>query len=374
MIICKSYLSGGVVALLFSLSSLEVASQEEQTSELANLVENVKQQLPLLGRGTASFYLENDLFNDTDRNYTNGVRISLSSPNLEGFNDQFIENEQFRRWYQMLNEALVAFHPVAPSTGKDSIVSSQRVVLTVGQQIFTPTDKEATELIEDDRPYAAWSYVGTYYHARRGKQLKTVGVNLGLVGPAALGQESQDLIHDLRGIDKFKGWDNGLNNELGVQLVFEKKDKLLSVQTDNFGYDFISHYGGSLGNVATYLNVGGELRLGWHIPDDFGTSSLRSGADNHTPDGEVKSGWGMHTFLSLDGRWVARDIFLDGNTFSDSHSVDKRNWVADAAIGVSLTYEKIKLSYAQVLRTREFEQQEKSHSYGSLSVALDYQF
>lgn len=373
MTFCKTLRTHWVTILLLSFCSLEARSQE-QPSEFDELVETVKQQLPLLGRGTASFYLENDLFTDTDQNYTNGVRISISSPNLEGFNDQFIENEEFRQLYQWLNEGLSIFHPVAPRSGEKSEVSSRRVVLTLGQQIFTPTDREATELIEDDRPYAAWLYMGTYYHARRGNQLKTIGVNLGVVGPAALGEESQSFIHDLRNIEKWEGWDNGLDNELGVQLVFEKKDKLVDNTADKFGYDFTSHYGGSFGNVATYVNFGGEFRVGWHIPDNFGTSSLRSGADNHTPDGEVNSGWGVHTFVSIDARWVARDIFLDGNTFSNSHSVDKRHWVADAAMGVSLTYEQLSLSYAQVLRTREFQLQREPHNYGSLSASLNYQF
>ncbi len=351
-----------------------LSSAQEQPTELDDLVETVKEQLPFLGRGTVSFYLENDMFTDTDQNYTNGVRVSLSSPNLLRFDEAFIKNDQFRDWYEWLNARLEFFHPSPPEGVEDTALRSRRVVLTLGQQIYTPSDRDATELVEDERPYAGWLYMGTFFHARLGDQLKTIGLNVGLVGPASLGEESQDLIHDIRDIEKFKGWDNQLDNELGLQLVFEKKDKLFKQTQNDFGYDFISHYGASVGNVATYVNFGGEFRLGWHVPDDFGTSTLRSGADNHTPDGVSPNDWGFHGFISADGRYVLRDIFLDGNTFSDSHSVEKEPWVADAALGVSLTYKQVKFSYARILRTREYVKQENSHRYGSLSLSVDYQF
>jgi lipid A 3-O-deacylase len=37
--------------------------------------------------GTLSFYFENDLFARTDENYTNGARISWTSPALRKFGD-----------------------------------------------------------------------------------------------------------------------------------------------------------------------------------------------------------------------------------------------------------------------------------------------
>jgi lipid A 3-O-deacylase len=36
---------------------------------------------------TFSFYLENDVFADTDREYTSGVRLTLISPDLTGYRE-----------------------------------------------------------------------------------------------------------------------------------------------------------------------------------------------------------------------------------------------------------------------------------------------
>ncbi len=331
---------------------------------------------PLTGRGAFNLYFENDLFTETDQNYTNGIRMSLVSPNLQSFQQQFIEQEPLRSWFEWLNPRLERFHPKSPGTGissSDAGNNNRRVVLSLGQTIFTPQNRQATELLVDQRPYAGWLYLGVAYHARNDDQLKTVGINVGMIGPAALGQEAQDLIHDLRGFDRFQGWDNQLKNEPGLQLIYEKKDKLLSrTAGSGFGFDLLSHYGGSVGNVAIYANAGAEIRAGWRIPDDFGTSAVRPGGDNSAPGGKPRRGVGLHFFVSTDARLVVRDIFLDGNSFRQSHSVDKEPLVADAAVGVSLVYEELKLSFARILRTREFKLQPHHHDYGSLSLSWNF--
>jgi hypothetical protein len=74
----------------------------------------------------------------------------------------------------------------------------------------------------------------------------------------------------------------------------------------------------------------------------------------------------------VDGRLVLRDIFLDGNTFRDSHSVDKETFVADLVGGIALTYGRFKVNYALVLRTPEFKQREDKHTFGAINVSYAY--
>ncbi len=145
-----------------------------------------------------------------------------------------------------------------------------------------------------------------------------------------------------------------------------------------FGFDVITHFGGALGNIFTYANLGFEIRAGWNLPQDFGTSTIRPGGDTNDPvaksdprrDKETRIGF--HVFAFTDGRAVFRDIFLDGNTFADSHSVKKQPFVADVAVGAAFTLGRFKLSYARVSRSREFVGQPSSHSFGS--VTLSYTF
>lgn len=314
---------------------------------------------------TLNLYLENDLFSQTDRDYTSGLRASLVSPDL----NSYVNDDVLPDWLQRLNRRLSFFHSRTEGLERNLVVS-------VGQTIFTPQDREATEIVEDDRPYAAWLFGRIGYQTRSADQLDTLEVSLGVVGPAALGQEAQDFIHDMRDFERFNGWDNQLENELAALFLWEHREKMMRVYSKNsqFGYDLIGHAGIAVGNLRTYVNAGAELRLGWAIPDDFGTSSLRPGGDNSTPYSnwsrrKTRRDWGVHAFLSLDTRLVAHNIFLDGNTFEDSHSVRREPLIADAAIGVSMYYRGFRLSYAQILRSREFKEQDESHSYGSLAVS-----
>ncbi len=315
---------------------------------------------------TLNVYFENDLFGETDQNYTNGVRISWVSPDTS----ELVSDPQYPAWLQHLNNRLRFFNRI-----NDKL--EHNLVLSLGQLMYTPSSTERYDVVVDERPYAGYLYGGIAYHTRSDDQLDIIGLSIGIVGPAALGHETQDLIHDIRGFEKYNGWDNQLRNELGLQLIYEHKEKIFKGNLIGaLSHDFIAHGGVNLGNVATYLNIGGEYRIGWQLPDDFGTSAVRPGGDNSTPgrhDYRRLSPNGLfhslHAFFSMDGRLVARDIFLDGNTFRDSHSVDKESAVADFALGLSFITGRWKVSFAHVFRTREFKQQPHHHKYGSLSLS-----
>jgi len=315
---------------------------------------------------TLNLYFENDLFDETDQNYTNGIRLSWISPDTTSYQN----DPTFPAWLRAANRRLRLLHSNDPETEHNLVVS-------LGQLMFTPEDTEAADLVPDQRPYAGYLYAGIAYHTRSEDRLDVMELDLGIVGPSALAHQTQDLIHELRGFEKYNGWDNQLDDEPGVQLLYERKHRLLATTwRGDFGQDFIAHGGASLGNVATHLNFGGEYRIGWKLPDDFGTSAVRAGGDNSAPgrhEGRRRApGWGnagIHAFVALDTRLVARDIFLDGNTFKESHSVDKKPVVADVYAGVALLIDRWKLSYAQVLRSREFEGQPHHHEYGSLSLS-----
>ncbi len=315
---------------------------------------------------TLNVYFENDLFGETDQNYTNGVRMSWVSPDTNSPRNVPL----LPKWLDELNPQLHFFnHPDLPI--------EHNIVFSLGQLMYTPTSTERYDLVVDQRPYAGYLYGGIAYHTRSSDQLDIIELNIGIVGPDALGHETQDFIHDLRGFEKYNGWDNQLRNELGLQVIYEHKQKFRKRKiAGSLAHDFIAHGGISLGNVATYLNFGGEYRIGWQLPDDFGTSAVRTGGDNSTPGQNDyrrrtpnRLFHGLHAFFSMDARLVARDIFLDGNTFRDSHSVDKESAVADFSLGFSFLTGRWKVSFAHVFRTREFKQQPHHHKYGSLSLS-----
>ena len=78
-----------------------------------------------------------------------------------------------------------------------------------------------------------------------------------------------------------------------------------------------------------------------------------------------------YLFAGVDGRAVARNIFLDGNTFRDSHSVDKEIFVGDIQMGIVLTKGDVRLGYTHVFRSREFKTQKESYQqFGAVSLSF----
>jgi hypothetical protein len=201
---------------------------------------------------------------------------------------------------------------------------------------------------------------------------------LGVVGPVSKAELVQNTVHNLRDIPTAKGWDNQLHNEPALRLSWQRKWRLL-VDRELWGplsYDVISHAGITLGNVRTSTNAGGEIRFGYHIPEDFGSDVIHAGAGVSAPViGASKPGrtsFGAHIFAGLQIEAVAHDIFLDGNTWRHSQSVDKKPLVADLSIGVSASMNMFKLTYRHLFRTKEFDNQKGGHSIGSLTLAVSF--
>ena len=136
----------------------------------------------------------------------------------------------------------------------------------------------------------------------------------------------------------------------------------------------LPYVGGALGNIYTHAALGSELRVGLNLPDDFGTPVI--GPSDSTPspvegaEQEVRSrlDLGLYLFARAEGRLVARNIFLDGNTFADSHSVDKKPAVADLSVGASVNYKNSKVTYAVVYRTEEYYGQNGPQIFGSITL------
>ena len=44
-----------------------------------------------------------------------------------------------------------------------------------------------------------------------------------MVGPLAFAEQSQTLVHEVRGLGKPNGWRHQLDNELGLEFIYERK-------------------------------------------------------------------------------------------------------------------------------------------------------
>ena len=315
--------------------------------------------------GTLSIYVENDLFAGTDRYYTSGVKIGWSSADLENYSDS-----PFARPFLWMINRLPYINE------KDY---QKNLLFALGQNIYTPNDTESVGLVRNDRPYAGWLYLGVGVAWKNADVRNTLVLNVGVVGSWSYAQEAQRLVHDLRGLGHPNGWDNQLHNELGVTGVYQRTWRWPKhPRRVGLDWEFIPHAGLALGNVQTYANLGAELRAGLNLPDDFGTAAIGPAATTSTPvDGRHRAersrfDFGLYVFARADGRAVAHNIFLDGNTFGDSPSVQHKWLVADLSVGAAVNHGNTKLAYALVYRSEEFRGQKEGQLFGTVSMNITF--
>jgi lipid A 3-O-deacylase len=314
--------------------------------------------------GSISFYAENDkFFAGSDEHYTNGFKMSALSTNLRNFTDDSVP-APIRGLSRLLGQLVEGDHPY-------------KLGLSLGQNLYTPTDTQTTAYQPNDRPYAAWLYFGVAFQVYRPPvteggvaRLDVFEINPGVVGPAAFGRQVQNGFHDIIGVAHAEGWDNQIGNEIGLNLVYERKYRFSTTHArTGWGADFIPHAGFSLGNIFTYANTGFEVRGGYRLPADFGSNLIRPSGDSNSLR---RSPFNVFLFGAVDGRAVARDITLDGNTFRDSVSSDKKSFVGDFSAGLAFGTTHWQLSYTQVYRTIEFKGQEDRSVFGSASLTFFY--
>ncbi len=297
-----------------------------------------------------NFQYENDLVFNSDSEYTSGIKLE----NIYSIKDISSSWLKIPFYYDEKNNHFVS--------------------ISIVQQIFTPVDTTSKNLVVNDRPYAGWSYMEFGLHESTGDELYSFSLQLGVVGPDSLAARSQKEIHSIRHLYTPQGWDNQLKNELGINLIAQHKWLLKTDTINGIGSRFIPFVEASLGNIKTYARTGILMSFGINPSNDFGSSSIDVGGANSIPTASGSlltddKDWSFSINLALAGTAVAHDLFLDGNTFKSSHSVEKEPFVGYAAYGFSARYKRIAMEYILTDTTKEFKLQAENHKYGSILIS-----
>jgi len=299
-----------------------------------------------------SVQLENDLLSGgDDRFYTSGLEINRT------------KRDSPPQWLDNISHKLPFFIESEDKGGGYSI----------GQKIFTPEDISISEVIEDDRPYAGWLYgsasiASVFKNEADYRAVNAYEFTVGIVGPSSQAGSFQEEVHRMTGSETAEGWDNQLHDELGLMATYVRKHEHFRNLNNGLEYSWSPHTVVALGNVYTYAGAGMMFRFGDNLKADFGAPNIDPGFPG-TAYFSPKKGQNWYFFGGLETRAVAYNIFLDGNTFKDSHSVDKEPLILDAQLGVSYQRNNVRLSYSHVLRSKEFEDQDKYANFGSLNVS-----
>jgi len=178
---------------------------------------------------------DNDIFNNTDYYYTNGVIIELFNP-IAG------------------NTPISKILPGIKSSDINNYGFSLR------QNIYTPTNPDIPEITKGDRPFSAFLTIGQVRESYNLKKRLSVTsrLNFGVLGPASLGGVVQSSIHNIEP----QGWNNQINNSLVIDFSMKMEKGIIS--NPNVEINLIA--GGNIGTVFNKINGGLYFRTGRFTP------------------------------------------------------------------------------------------------------------
>jgi len=314
--------------------------------------------------GRLNFIEDNDVVFNTDKHYTQGLKLTYLTEPLA---DQSFLNAPIK----ILRNYLFLF------STQETDLDDRLDWTIIGQSLFTPANIQLSNPDPRDRPYAGWLYGGfDFIQNAADRRLDAFELQFGVVGSYAIGRQTQNDFHQFIAAAKARGWSHQLANEFGFNASWERKWRLGVELPGKFGFELIPDVGVTAGNVFTYAEIGGLFRVGRGLKANWGPDMIRpaySGTGYFAAERAHDVGLGFDCFIGTQVRAIARNIFLDGNSFAPSRSVQKNYLVADLILGTELFYSNnFRISATGLVRSSEFHHQGGWDKFASLHCSFEF--
>jgi hypothetical protein len=252
--------------------------------------------------------------------------------------------------------------------------ASYRYGFFLGQSMFTPEDLSMAVPDPKDRPYAGWLFLGARLYRETDNVLDRAQVTLGVVGPSSGADAVQRWWHALHWFGGVRplGWHAQIKDELGLILT-EQRIWRVPVFNGLIDTELLPEANASIGNILTYAGAGITLRIGQHLNADWGPPRIEPAPEGSDfVDFKAFDGVAWYAFAGVEGRAVARNILLDGNSFQHSANIAKNPLVADFTAGAGIVWKVVRFNASYIVRSREFHAQRGSDRFFSFSMSFAY--
>lgn len=297
---------------------------------------------------------DNDIFVGNDSGYSNGLYISFLDTS-DTYDD--MPSEDF--WVAPLMWSM-------PKSNIQGTVNSYML----GQTMNTPSDITIAEPDVAELPYSALLALTNTYIVINSNYADSVATTIGIVGPAALGEQAQTLVHKAIGSSEPEGWDTQLENEIVFRFSRARVWRTWAAQSDTI--DFLTNTSASLGTIRSSVNTGMTLRYGKNLLNSYATKLFSSSRTSNPA--AVNNGWFIYT--GIEAGYIFNQIFTDGNTFRDSNSIDYDNEYIEVSAGVAYSYNTFSVTYAVndsniLSRENTIKTQQNLTRYGTLTLSWE---
>lgn len=279
-----------------------------------------------LNQDTLSYFglkYENDFFAGTDRYYTQGIELEYRQNKLKFKHIQplFFTSDSAR--YQF--------------------------ILKITHEAFTPSTIRADSILPNDRPYAALLYASFRFSTFTKNQLRYYWcAQIGIIGPAAFGEEMQTGIHKATHNFLPLGWGNQLKNNLvmngqvGIARQFGLLKNIFIVEPEGIA---------TFGTIHTDLLLRSKLSIGLNKFPSY-----------------------LRFFYLPAVRFVAWDGTLSGFPLGNQQLAavsrsEVSSIVSEQQLGIEFRLNRIQFSAFKYFQSKLFKSA-GNHQWGGLSLAF----
>lgn len=284
---------------------------------------------------------DNDFFSATDRYYTQGIYLEFIIPIVKK---------------SPLSKLLIPL-------GKHA---TNYYGITLEQDVFTPRSIRVDRIYYTERPFSGvFLFSHTLASINKEKKLRlNTRLDIGLIGPEAMGEEEQKGVHHALNNIQPQGWEYQISTDFIINYTVKYEKGLIAKNK----FECIGYATSRIGSLYDDVGAGILLRKGY----------MSSYFQNLGLSRNQKSETGKHcqAYLYSKGevKAVAYNATLQGGMFNKNSiytlpSSSINRLVATAYVGIVLNYKRVSVEYTKAYLSKEFKTG-LPHGWGHCTISV----
>lgn len=243
----------------------------------------------------------------------------------------------------------------------------------IGQEMYTPQFASSKSIDVIDRPYAGYIFArySQLFFSKKNYGLKS-SFELGLLGPDAMAQDVQGIIHDLYGFKPTEGWQYQIKNTLGLSMEFLFLKPFNKIEKKRV--DFTSTTSLRLGTIFSELttNIYGRINLFKSPLTNYSNSTLFGSNLNLKSEQQKKE---LFLFVKPQIGYALYNATIQGSLFNDNSPITFgiNSFISEIEFGIKYAIKKFDLSYSIIKYSKKTEVMvENTNTYGTIKIAYKF--
>ncbi|PST81727.1 DUF2219 domain-containing protein [Pedobacter yulinensis] len=238
---------------------------------------------------------------------------------------------------------------------------------SAGQGMYNPISGYSPEAGQQDRPFAGYLFAGAALNQLYSNEsaLK-LAVQAGVIGPAALGREAQELLHRIVGFYEIRGWEYQVREDLA--LNFSASYNRLIFRPAEGDFDLSAEGYANVGTAFSGAGAAAVFRLG-RINQFFHSAYLQASASN-APKQKALHASEFFLYVKPQLNLVAYDATIQGGMFNRDSPVTfgAKPFVFVQQLGLNYSSQRFTIDFGLTFKSKEVKSTARPHQYGSVSM------